>query len=93
MKNRIIDILTKPIDHVGRDIILPRREAELIAEKLVKALGEVAYVCDRKACKVCSSEDGFCYHTTDIHHAENFTYIGEGKFAENSGLRFMEDPE
>lgn len=30
----------------------------------------IAYVCDRKRCERCSPE---CHHTTDIHHAVNFT--------------------
>lgn len=30
----------------------------------------IAYICDRQKCPRCSSE---CHHTTDIHHALNFT--------------------
>lgn len=30
----------------------------------------IAYICDRKRCERCSPE---CHHTTDIHHAVNFT--------------------
>lgn len=31
---------------------------------------KIAYICDRQKCPRCSSE---CHHTTDIHHALNFT--------------------
>lgn len=31
--------------------------------------GHILYLCDRKACAICSE---FCFHTTDITHAKNF---------------------
>ena len=84
MKDRIIDILTNMSDQAyGRDIILPRREAEIIAEKLVNAIGDIAYVCDEKACEGCGDTHRDCYYTTDIRHAKNFVGLPGGKFIEN----------
>ncbi len=40
---------------------------------------EVAYVCNGTACKDGCSGCGF---TTDICHAENFKYLGAGKYIE-----------
>lgn len=41
----------------------------------------VAYICDRKQCgEKCPNPD--CYHTNDIHHAENFADVGFGVFVE-----------
>ena len=42
---------------------------------------EVAYICDRKQCADCG-DDGFCGHTTDIHHAVNFEEIAPGMYME-----------
>lgn len=91
MKNRIIDILANPIEGVGRDIILPRREAEIIAEKLVNALGDIAYICDEKACDGCGGVVRDCYHTTDIRHAKNFVELPGGKFIEHSEVMPFKD--
>ena len=33
---------------------------------------KILYVCDHRACKVCSK---MCNHTTDINHAENFENV------------------
>jgi hypothetical protein len=52
-----------------------------IAEKGV-VLSTVAYICDQERCENCSAETGFCYHTTDIHHAVNFEEVEPGKFME-----------
>lgn len=52
-----------------------------IAEKGV-VLSTVAYICDQEQCENCSAETGFCYHTTDIHHAVNFEEVEPGKFME-----------
>lgn len=41
----------------------------------VEARSVIAFVCDKKACSLCSI--GLCYHTTDIQHAKNFTLLGE----------------
>ena len=81
MKKRIVDILANMSDQVcGRDIILPRREAEIIADKLIDALGDIVYVCDGGACENCGID---CNHTHDIRHAKNFTEVAPGKFMEN----------
>lgn len=40
----------------------------------------VAYLCDRKACEVCSNPDGDykgCNHTLDVFHAVNFKTINK----------------
>ena len=34
---------------------------------------EILYICDRRKCKNCS---GWCDHTTDISHADNFIKNG-----------------
>lgn len=80
MRNKIIDILTNLSDNPGHDIRLPRREAELVADKLLNALGTVAFICDRKACNKCDNDT--CHHTLDIHHAKNFGEWVPGKFFE-----------
>ena len=52
-------------------------------EKAIEALKvEVAYTCDQQQCANCSAEEGFCYHTTDIHHAVNFKGVAPGRFME-----------
>lgn len=90
MRNKIIDILTNLSDNPGHDIRLPRREAELIADKLLNAFGTVAFICDGKACKKCSS---YCHHTLDINHAKNFGVWLPGKYFEIPERPFSkEDP-
>ena len=40
----------------------------------------VAYLCDKKACEVCSNPDGDykgCNHTLDVFHAVNFKTINK----------------
>ena len=41
---------------------------------------EVAYLCDRKACKNCAYPN--CKHTTDIRHAKNFEVSANGSYWE-----------
>ena len=44
---------------------------------------KVAYKCDAKACRTCQiGEARYCYHTTDIRHAENFVEVEPGKYME-----------
>lgn len=43
---------------------------------------DVAYLCDKKACKRCNSRASFCTHTTDIKHAINFDDLGVDRFME-----------
>lgn len=42
--------------------------------------GQVAFLCDCKACKNCSYPN--CRHTTDIRHAKNFEVGGNGDYWE-----------
>ena len=57
-------------------------------KKLGLALTEdIVYVCDREACENCSTE---CNHTSDIHHAKNFTEVAPGKFMENYTIPKLE---
>lgn len=35
-------------------------------------MNNICYLCDKKQCANCSSETGFCYHTTKIEHAVNW---------------------
>ena len=39
----------------------------------------VSFECDRKQCKVCTSE---CRHTTNVHHAKNFKQVYPGYYEE-----------
>jgi hypothetical protein len=41
---------------------------------------QVAYICDRKECNVCSYPE--CKHTTDIKHAVNFINDIDDKWSE-----------
>jgi len=44
---------------------------------------EVLYLCDKKACKVCSRLH--CEHTNDISHAINFEKGPDGNYWEKKG--------
>ena len=55
-------------------------------------MANVLYLCDRKACKKC----GFprCCHTTDIHHATNFSTIPaccDGEQSDDRKIYFEDD--
>lgn len=42
--------------------------------------GQVVFLCDHRACKVCSYPN--CRHTFDILHAKNFVVSGNGIYWE-----------
>lgn len=66
------------IEEIATLIDLPESQ---VRDELSKEI-EVAYTCDQQQCANCSAEEGFCYHTTDIHHAVNFKEVAPGRFME-----------
>lgn len=46
----------------------------------------ILYLCDGKACDSCRSIVKDCIYTSDINHAENFTKLGDGFFAEKPAI-------